>query len=155
MGHARGSNEALIGTGDGVVRAWAVKRKPEEERWSAQAIKDMRGTPGRPNPQMPGSDIPVRIHLPQEHDIPGVAEPPPAKDEPQCRRTYLKHRDFQEHGYTEGCEGCKRLRTGGMGARPHTEECRRRMEEILKGKTNPRWERAQQRANERVWEEVK
>ena len=155
LGHARGSNEALIGTKDGVVRAWAIKRMPDGEKWNAQAIKDIQGTPAKPNPQMLGFDVPVHIHLPSEEGLPGVEEPPPARNESQYRRTYLKNRDFKEHGYTDGCEGCKRLRAGGMGARPHTEECRARMESILKDKKAPRWERAQERATERVWEEVK
>ena len=30
LGHARASNETLIGTREGVVRSWAVKRKAEE-----------------------------------------------------------------------------------------------------------------------------
>ena len=32
LGHNRGSNEVLIGTFNGVGRAWAIKRKVEEER---------------------------------------------------------------------------------------------------------------------------
>ena len=32
LGHSRTSNEVLIGTCAGIVRAWAIKRKPEEER---------------------------------------------------------------------------------------------------------------------------
>ena len=32
-GHARGSSEALVGTKDGVVRAWAIRTMPEGERW--------------------------------------------------------------------------------------------------------------------------
>ena len=35
LGHARGSNEVLIGTKEGVVRAWATKRNAEAEQWSA------------------------------------------------------------------------------------------------------------------------
>ena len=32
LGHNRTSNEVLIGTKEGVVEAWAVKRKPDEEK---------------------------------------------------------------------------------------------------------------------------
>ena len=58
LGHARTSTEILIGTSEGVVRAWAVRRKIPEERWSGVAIKEMKGTPARPGPNMPGIDIP-------------------------------------------------------------------------------------------------
>ena len=154
LGHARGSNEVLIGTREGVVRAWAVKRRPEEERWSAEDLKHMQGTPARPNPQMPGNDIPVLIHLPvgDEHGLP--EEPRPARVETEARRTYLKARDFKKHGYTEGCEGCRRLKAGGMTARPHTAECRARIEEMLREEADPRWVRAKERADEKVWEEI-
>ena len=154
LGHARSSNEALIGTENGVVRAWAVKRRQEEERWDAKRILEMQGTPARPNPQSPGVDVPVHIHLPQESEVPLPGEPPPARVETAPRRTYLKARDFEKHGYTEGCEGCRRLRTGGMGARPHTETCRNRMEERLKEEDDPRWRRAKEKLDEAVWEEV-
>ena len=35
LGHSRRSNEAIIGTHEGVVRAYAVKRMDEESRWVA------------------------------------------------------------------------------------------------------------------------
>ena len=154
LGHTRSSNETLIGTKEGVVRAWAVKRMSEEERWSAQAIREMQGTPARPNPNMPGNDVPVQIHVPIEIEGPAIPHPEPARNEDGARRTYLKAKDFEKHGYSENCEGCRRLRTRGMGARPHTEECRSRMEALLKEEENPRWMRAKNRADEKVWEEM-
>ena len=36
LGHTRNSNEAIIGTADGAVRAYAVKRQVEEERWKGE-----------------------------------------------------------------------------------------------------------------------
>merc|ERR1712074_171484 len=41
-----------------------------------------------------------------------------------------------------------------MACRPHTEACRQRMENILREKGEPRWARAKERADERVWEEI-
>ncbi len=60
LGQVRTSTEHLIGTPGGVVRAWSVRRKVAEKRWSAAAIKEMKGTPARPDPTMPGIDIPIR-----------------------------------------------------------------------------------------------
>ena len=34
----------------------------------------------------------------------------------------------KKHGYTDGCEGCRRQRVGIKDHREHTEECRQRME---------------------------
>ena len=45
LGHTRDSNETVIGTAEGVVRAYAVKRMPEDERWDKVAIEGMRDTP--------------------------------------------------------------------------------------------------------------
>ena len=50
LGHSRHSPEIMIGTRDGVVRAWAVKRLPAESRWDGVLMKSMKGTPSQPNP---------------------------------------------------------------------------------------------------------
>ena len=39
LGHNRGSNESLIGTPNGVMKAWAVRRRVPEERWSNDHTK--------------------------------------------------------------------------------------------------------------------
>ena len=65
LGHARGSSEALVGTKDGVVRAWTIRRMPEGERWNAEAITEMQGTPARPSTTMPGLHIPMSINIEQ------------------------------------------------------------------------------------------
>ena len=61
LGHARSSNETLIGTRQGVVRAWAIRKQSPEDRWDSILIKEMRGTPQKPNPNKPGGNIPVKI----------------------------------------------------------------------------------------------
>ena len=48
LGHARSSNEILIGTREGVVRALAIKKMPVREQWHAGLIKEMTGTPCKP-----------------------------------------------------------------------------------------------------------
>ena len=70
LGHARQSNVTLIGTKDGVVRAYAVSRREEGSQWSGEVIREMRGTPGRPNPNTPGSEIPIKVTF----DVPEQVE---------------------------------------------------------------------------------
>lgn len=154
LGHARGSNEVLVGTRNGVVRAWAIRRNTEEERWSATDIHDMQGTPARPNPNMPGHDVPILISIPAGDGQAQPEETRTPRTETEPRRTYLKARDFEAHGYTQGCEGCRRLQTGGMQARPHSAACRNRMEALLKQQGDPRYRRYQEQADQAVWEEV-
>ena len=45
LGHSRRSNESIIGTREGVVRACAVKRMDEESRWDAKYLLEMKGDP--------------------------------------------------------------------------------------------------------------
>jgi len=39
LGHARNSNEILIGTREGVVRAWAIRKKPYQDQWDGNLVK--------------------------------------------------------------------------------------------------------------------
>jgi len=63
LGHARGSSESLVGTKDGVVRAWTIRRMPEGERWGPEAITEMQGAPARPSTVLPGIHIPIAINI--------------------------------------------------------------------------------------------
>ena len=60
---ARSSNEIYIGTREGVVRAWAIRKKPEAEQWDGRLIKEMRGTPAKPNPNRSGNTIPIAVSV--------------------------------------------------------------------------------------------
>ena len=130
LGHSRASNEMLIGTREGVVRAYAVKRQDEDQRWDGSLIKEMKGTPQQPNPNKPGMTIPIKIRF----DEPEAAEPipsVPAREEKGMRRMGITEALLKKYGYTEDCEGCKAKAAGIKEARKHTEECRRRIDEAM------------------------
>ncbi len=131
------------------MRAWAVRRRIPKERWSGVAIKEMKATPARPDPNMPGIDIPIRIRVTM--DFPNaVAEPTvPQRNEDQSRRAYLKKKDFEQFGYDEDCAGCKRL-MAGMQPRAHRDTCRSRMANHLDKEENPRWKRAAKAKEEKL-----
>ena len=59
----------------------------------------------------------------------------------------LKERDFESHGYTEGCPGCISLLKRGARL-AHSKGCRVRMEEVMKG--DERLARANKRTNEHL-----
>ena len=63
LGHARSSNEALIGTREGVVKAHTVRRQTEETRWDGQFIKEMEATPRQPIPSKDGHEVPTKVHF--------------------------------------------------------------------------------------------
>ena len=78
-----------------------------------------------------------------------MADLRPSRKEDTPKRTYLKKYHFEEHGYTDGCEGCARS-VAVMEAKPHTEECRRRMYEAMrKTEKGRKWlEKADDRIDE-------
>ena len=43
LGHARSSNEAVIGTSEGVVRAYDVKGMLGDQKWDKEAVKKHEG----------------------------------------------------------------------------------------------------------------
>ncbi len=83
--HQRSSNEVLVGTNLGVVRAHSIKRREPEQRWDKEAIKAMIGTPQQPDPTKPGAKIPIRVSF----DAAEAGEPVPSelpKNEGPARR---------------------------------------------------------------------
>ena len=48
-------------------------------------------------------------------------------------RTHLRRADFEQWGLSEGCPGCRYLRTGQGRQQAHSEACRRRIEGLLRG----------------------
>ena len=70
LGTSSNSNQHLVGTRQGVVSAFAIRRKPLEDRWKGEEIVLMIGTPARPDPQKPGHHTPIRVSFdPIPHDI--------------------------------------------------------------------------------------
>ena len=47
------------------------------------------------------------------------------------RKAKITKKYYERHGYTEGCEGCGRMRAG-LAQRAHSDGCRKRMEEALR-----------------------
>ena len=45
LGHQGHTNEPPIGTPEGTINTWAVKRKTEEDQWSKDAVENMLGSP--------------------------------------------------------------------------------------------------------------
>ena len=131
LGRARESNETIIGTADGVLRAYAIKRMDPDERWDGEAIKRLQGTPQQPDPSKPGVRIPVRVTFdPMEEAEPSEARE--ARREKELGRRMRITKPLLEHyGYSEDCEGCRRKRAG-MDARLHTDRCRARLWDDMK-----------------------
>ena len=128
LGHIDESGETIIGTKDGCIKVRSVKRKPVEDRWNYAELEQMQGTPWEPVPGHPEREIKSRVIIQS-----GSVEDPPTRESeaPVPKRVYIKKRDVEKFGATAGCEGCKAAIRGG-GVRPHTEECRARLEKAIK-----------------------
>ena len=99
LGPVLGSSGTLIGTEKGLVRASAIKRFGETEKWDITAILAMKGTPQRPDPTKPGTHIPTRIRM--EPAVPvDMTAFRPARNEDVPRRARLTKEFFKKHGYT-------------------------------------------------------
>ena len=61
LGMRMRTNEALIGTPAGVVKARTIRILPEDEKWSAAMILEVRGTTRRPNPLVDDDHVPEDI----------------------------------------------------------------------------------------------
>ena len=95
----RGSDEVLIGTPLGVVRAFSFRRRDEVSRCSPILAKGMQGLPKQPDPTRPGSSVAIRV---QSMDHGDCAEPV-VVSVPQQE---VKPRRFRIVPNTPGCTGC-------------------------------------------------
>ena len=145
LGHNRSSNEVLIGTPNGVVRAYSVTRREPEARWNADAIRNMKGTPQQPDPNKPSMNIPIRIQFDQAANAEPEPTVPPRKERAP-RRMRLTEALFQKYGYTDGCEGCTFRRANLGDHRAHSERCRTRMEEAVDADEELRYRREEEQA---------
>jgi hypothetical protein len=81
----------------------------------------------------------------------------PIRAEEGPRRPYLLKKHFEQHKYTEGCDGCGTLVAGMKTKKPHNDKCRNRMyEEMKKTDEGRKWlEEAENKLNEYFEEKLK
>ena len=94
LGISRESNETLIGANGGVIRCYAIKRMPAEDKWNKELIAEIKGTPQQPNPTKAGLHIPIRLDV--ETDL-GVVPPAPLQSQRRARRSHRFQQRFQIH----------------------------------------------------------
>ena len=126
VGMRNSSSEAVVVTKQGMAittRSANIRRFPESERWDADRILGIRGSDN-------AFDIQVGMERPAEmvHRDPGEV-----LMENKVGRTNLRRAAFERWGLSEGCPGCRYLRTGQGRQQAHSEACRRRIEGLLKG----------------------
>ena len=123
------SSEQFSGTPQGVVKSYAILRKPIEDRWNREAIEAVIGTPWKMVPSSKDISQPrVLPPLPADQRL----RDPPKPKEADIRaplRPRIKEADLSRWGFTDGCLRCRQMRTGkGEDGAKHSEKCRTRLE---------------------------
>ena len=151
LGHARDSNETIVGTTEGAVKTYAIKRMPEDERWDAEFIRNIRGIPQQPDPKRKGATIPISFKF---ESISTEGETHPSKEipEPMARRRGITQIELEKYGFTPGCPGCLAKQRGEIAKRGHSEACRKRIEDMMRqdGEDRKKIEAADERITRQV-----
>ena len=116
LGHARDSNETIVGTADGTYRAYAIKRMMESERWDPDMIRNLQGTPQQPDSKKRGLTVPIGFRFEaksSEVDVQPVKE----MTEPMARRRVITQVELEKYGFTPGCPGCLAKQWGEVAKR--------------------------------------
>ena len=77
------SDEHIIGTPNGIVRARTVRRLTPDRQWSAEARRAIRGPPRQPDPSTRSLKIPAVPGVAEETDIADPDIPAPAAAAPE------------------------------------------------------------------------
>ena len=106
MGVEDDTSECIIGTSEGTVKARDFKRLADStQRWSADRVKSLQGTPWQPIPGRNEEAIPVRVRLAEEGSEPILPNPDSiGAPKPEIkRRARISRNDVIRIGYTIGC----------------------------------------------------
>ena len=131
VGRKASTGESFVATASGVIRTRTLQRRPNEQRWSPEILKEIGGVPWRLKDDDPDEDglMPAVFESNRAVEI-SPEECRAAAEEAVPRRMYLKQADFTKHGYSAGCLGCRMLVTDGA-KQSHSEACRKRMEALI------------------------
>ena len=123
--------ELIVGDRRGIFLTRTMRRKPEEERWSADNLELVSGIPWRTGPEEEGYGEAMRLDLETLDKDYNVRSD--ARDElPAPRRIYISREDLRQYGYTKACLGCISV-LKNLPRQNHIEGCRKRLEKELAG----------------------
>ena len=124
VGHER-TGASLFLSERGLLRGTRVQRKTADQQWDNEFIRKCRGVPWMLNGEEPEVRPPP---------VPAIMMPilEAIVRTPQQRRRYILKQDVARYGPTPECEACTTLAAGAQRVtKPHSDECRARMEELL------------------------
>ncbi|MDA8583909.1 hypothetical protein N9L68_06730 [bacterium] len=119
-----------------------MRRLLVEEQWDSERVSRIRGSPK--SWERDAGEYSHDIHLEGDEDHRDEVEfLPPATHQGEKKPMYHSKRDFNIHGYTDGCVGCRTIASGVQGRTgvPHSQGCRWRMEGIVQEQEPEMWAR--------------
>ena len=101
--------ESLIATVAGVFKVTDVRRRPLDERWSADKVLGMQGSPKQPVPGQVSRRTQAyarKFEDPSRRPENFADQRPTEQDPVNIRNWKIVRSDIVEFGETEGCVGC-------------------------------------------------
>jgi hypothetical protein len=155
VGYKWRTGEAMIAVANGITKAGTIRRTGGDRRWDCERIRNICGSPwkmiiagddDKSKEESTTGEPKVRFMTEEEKDK-GIEVEEDEIIKPG--RVRLLKEDFLEHGFTEGCRGCKAL-LNNKGSHGHSEKCRIRMEKALESSVDgkDRKRKADDRSNE-------
>ena len=135
MGVKGSSGEYIVVDATGVWKTRTLRRRPEEERWDKKNLEMAGGVPWRTSGTDKNTDgEALRMDVPEAVRMAPEEEEKVAEKEDLVvpRNLYLKKADFEKHGYSKDCRGCKSL-LRGTARLPQSVACRKRVTQALAG----------------------
>ena len=125
------TGEKLVATTNSVCKARSIKRSIESERWDAEEISKVNGTPWKPYLYSEDDQLLSRAPAPAVVDDPSNPKRICEVDKEAVPRSFSIQRKYLvNHGYTPGCQGCYAA-ANDRTHKPHTPGCRARIAKAL------------------------
>ncbi len=138
LGVKGSTGEIIVGNLYGVWKTRTAQRRPKEERWEKENVNLVTGVPWRTSEKdleadgeaLGGKMIDLREGQSMERKEEEDVREKMKLNLPRSFRT--SEEDYQTHGYSRQCPGCKAL-LGNTTRQKHSDSCNRRMAEALAG----------------------
>ena len=122
----------LIGTSAGVFKVGTIRRKADGEQWSADNVRNLVGSPSRPDPSTANRRITTFTKAKLDDiDKQPVRFEPPIYANPEPRQLRIERKDILKYGGSTNCPGCRAIESGKAWRTAHSPECRLRIEALM------------------------
>ena len=131
LGKKKNSGEHIIASREkDICKSASVRQKLESESWNTAAILDITGTPWNlsgkreelPEQQARISESPVPVSEDVEEE---------EEEEPIARDLPIRKDLLEKFGYASNCHKCQNMLRGISSKKGHTEQCRKRIKDLM------------------------